>query len=304
MEPGSRTLLGYTSEEMIGRNFSILAPDGYADEQRGLLEHIRSRQGGRALRHLRRRKDGRLVHVAVRAAPILSPQKVPFGISETMRDISERVRAEEQNRLLTRELAHRSKNLLALVLATMSQTAHHSTSKEDFVKRCEDRLRAITHAQDLLIAKDWKGASAADVVRSSLKPFMINETYLEMHGPDIELSAEAVHTLSLVLHELATNASKFGALTTPEGKIIVDWQLDAAGAKSRRFRMSWRESGGPAVVSPQHTGFGHDVIKELPKHELAAEVTLEYLHGGLFWSINVPAARAVGENAEDRKIGT
>ena len=302
--PGAERLLGYTPKEMIGRSFSILAPEGFADEQRGILEEIRRGNEVAPFDSQRRRKDGGLVHVAVRAAPILSPKGVPFGISETMRDISERVRAEEQNRLLTRELAHRSKNLLALVLATMSQTAQHGTSKEDFIKRCEDRLRAITHAQDLLIAKDWKGASAADVVRSSLKPFMINETNLEMHGPDIELSAEAVHTLSLVLHELATNASKFGALTTPEGKIIVDWQLDAAGAKSRRFRMSWRESGGPAVVSPQHTGFGHDVIKELPKHELAADVTLEYLHGGLFWSINVPAARAVGENAEDRKIGT
>jgi len=215
-----------------------------------------------------------------------------------MRDISERVKAEEHNRFLTRELAHRSKNLLALVSATMKQAAQQSTSVQDFEKLCEDRLRAISHAQDLLLASDWKGAAVADVVRTSLKPFIVDAACLEMQGPDVELNTEAVHTFSLVLHELATNAAKFGALTKPEGKIVVNWQLDTVKSNSGRFRMSWRELGGPAVAPPKQTGFGHDVIAEMPKHELAANVSLEYLPGGLFWSIDVPAGRAVGGNAE------
>jgi two-component system CheB/CheR fusion protein len=292
--PGAERLLGYTSKEMIGGSISILAPEGYADEQRGILERIRRGEEVAPFDSLRRRKDGGLVHVALRAAPILSPQMVPIGISETMRDISERVKAEEHNRLLTRELAHRSKNLLSLVLATMNQTAQHSTSVKDFAKRCEDRLLAISHAQELLIAGKWKGAAVADVMRMSLKPFVVSEASLEMHGPDICLTADAVNAFSLVLHELATNASKFGALTKPEGKIVVDWQLDAAAVPSRRFRMSWREIGGPPVVPPQHRGFGHDIIAELPKHELAAEVALEYLPGGLRWRLNMPADHVVG----------
>jgi two-component system CheB/CheR fusion protein len=152
----------------------------------------------------------------------------------------------------------------------------------------------MSHSHDLLLANNWKGVVVADVVRLSLKPFVVNEASLEMHGPDVRLSADAVHAFSLVLHELATNASKFGALTRPEGKIVVDWQLDAAEVKSRRFRMSWCEFGGPVVVQPKHTGLGHDVISELPKHELGAEATLEYLPGGVFWSIDMPASRAVG----------
>jgi two-component sensor histidine kinase len=135
-------------------------------------------------------------------------------------------------------------------------------------------------------------------VRASLKPFIVSKTSLALQGPDTELSADAVQTFSLVLHELATNASKFGALTKPEGKIGVDWQLDARKVKSPRFRMSWRETGGPAVLPPQQTGFGHEVIVELPKHELAAEVTLEYLPGGLCWSIDMPAGRAVSRRGE------
>jgi len=292
--PGAERLFGYTSNEIIGRSFSILAPEGYADEQRSILEQIRRGEEVAPFDSLRRRKDGSLVHVTLRAAPILSPQKVPIGISETMRDISERVKAEEHNRLLARELAHRSKNLLALVVATMNQTAQHSTSVKDFAKRCEDRLLAISHAQELLIAGNWKGAAVADVMRMSLKPFVVSEASLEMHGPDVSLTADAVHAFSLLLHELATNASKFGALTKPEGKIVVDWQLDGAEVTSRRFRMSWRELGGPPVVPPRHTGFGHDVIAEMPKHELAAEVTLEYLPGGLFWCIDMPAGQVVG----------
>jgi two-component system, chemotaxis family, CheB/CheR fusion protein len=300
--PGAERLLGYTSKEMIGRNFSILAPEGYANEQRAILEQIRRGEEIAPIDSLSRRKDGSLVHVTLRATPILSPKKVPIGISETMRDISERVKAEKHSHFLTHELAHRSKNLLALVFATMKQTAQQSTSIEDFEKRCEDRLRAVSQAQDLLLASDWKGAAVADVVRASLKPFMADETCLEMHGPDVELNTGAVHTFSLVLHELATNASKFGALTKPEGKIVVDWQLDAGESNSGRFRMSWREIGGPVVAPPKQTGFGHDVVAEMPKHELAGEVTLEYLPGGLFWSVDVPAGRAVGRNAEGSKI--
>ena len=96
-----------------------------------------------------------------------------------------------------------------------------------------------------------------------------------------------------MLHELATNAVKFGALTKPKGRIEVDWQLDEELVDPRRFRMTWRETGGPTVAAPKKMGFGHELISSLPEHELDAEVTLEYLPGGLFWSIDMPARGAV-----------
>jgi two-component sensor histidine kinase len=151
----------------------------------------------------------------------------------------------------------------------------------------------MAQAQDLLIANNLKGAVVEEVVRSALKPFLVNESSLEMHGQPVFLKADAVHTLSLVLHELATNALKYGALTRPKGRIVVSWELDGADVKSPRFRMSWREIDGPPVLPPQRTGFGTEVINHAPQHGLGAQVTLAYDPAGLKWSIDIPASRAV-----------
>jgi len=291
--PGAERLLGYTADEMVGKHISILAPEGLWPEQRTLLEQIRSGREVAPYDTVRRRKDGTLVQVAIRAAPILTPEATPTGVSETMRDITDRKQAETRNALLTRELDHRTKNLLALVQSTMIQTAEHSTSKEGFIQSVTYRLRAMAQAQDLLFANNLKGARVEELVRSSLKPFLVNEASLEVHGPPLLLKVDAVHILSLVLHELATNALKYGALTQPQGRIVVSWELDGAAVKSPRFRMSWREVDGPAIERPKRTGFGTEVISEAPKHGLGAQVTLAYDPTGLKWSIDIPADRAI-----------
>jgi PAS domain S-box-containing protein len=282
---------GYTSEEIVGRHISVLAHDGSEHEQQGLLERVLQGEKVTFSDSVRRRKDGSLVHVAISAAPIVSGDRVPIGVSETFRDITEHRNA----LLISREFAHRTKNLLALVLATMTQTALGSMSVEDFTKRFEERLRAMSQAHDLLLAGNWRGAAVADLVRESVKPFLVDQVGLKMHGPDTFLKADAAQTMSLVLHELATNAAKFGALTKPKGKIEVAWQLEGKLVDSRRFRMTWRETGGPTVSPPPKMGFGHELISGLPEHELDAEVTLEYLPGGLFWSIDMPARGAVAQ---------
>jgi two-component sensor histidine kinase len=222
---------------------------------------------------------------------MLSSQGMPIGISETMRDISARKRAEQHTELLTRELSHRCKNLFSLVLSTMSQTAQHSTSKEDFIKRLNDRVLAMSQANDLLVKGDWKGAAVKDLVGASLAPF-VSKTSLEIDGPNIILTADAVQCMSMVLHELATNAAKFGALASPNGKIAVSWDLDSTLVEPR-FRISWRERDGPSAVAPQQTGFGTEVITELLKFELDAEVTVDYAPAGLFWSAEMPAKLAL-----------
>jgi hypothetical protein len=124
---------------------------------------------------------------------------------------------------------------------------------------------------------------------------LVDQAALEMHGPDTFLKADAAQTMSLVLHELATNAVKFGALTKPKGRIEVDWQLDEELVDPRRIRMTWRETDGPTVAAPEKMGFGHELISSLPEHELDAEVTLEYRPGGLFWRIDMPARGAVAQ---------
>src|SRR5262249_22127222 len=291
--PGAERLLGYTADEMVGKHISILAPEGLEAEQRVLLEQIRCCQEVLPYDTVRRHKDGSIVQVSIRAAPVLSLDENPIGVSETMRDVGDRKRAEERNALLTRELAHRTKNLLSLVHSTMVQTAQHSTNKQSFIQSVDDRLRALSEAQDLLLANNLKGAFVADVVGSCLKPFIVNDTSVEMHGPSVFLKADVVHNLSLVLHELATNALKYGALTHTHGKVLVSWQLDGPEAKSARFRISWREVEGPLVEPPARTGFGTEVINNAPKHEPGAQVSLDYSPAGLQWSLEMPADREV-----------
>ena len=113
-----------------------------------------------------------------------------------------------------------------------------------------------------------------------------------MHGSPVFLKADVVHSLSLVLHELATNAMKYGALSQPQGRIVVSWELDGGETQQSRFRMSWREVDGPSVVPPQWSGFGTEVISKAPKHELGAQVTLDYPPTGLQWSLDMPASHA------------
>ena len=290
---GAERLLGYTSKEMIGKHIAILASKGLEAEQRALLEKVGSGKEVPPYDTVRRHKNGSLVHVSIRAAPILSPEEAPIGISETMRDIADRKRAEEHSELLTRELAHRTKNLLSLVNATMVQTAQHSTGKESFIQSVDDRLKAMAEAHELLIAHNLVGAAVTDLVRSCLKPFIASDASLQMHGPHALLKADVVHNLSLVLHELATNALKYGALSQAHGKVVVSWELDGAEVRSPRFRLSWRELDGPTVVPPQRSGFGTEVISEAPQHELGAKVVLEYEPAGLYWSLDMPADRAV-----------
>src|SRR5262245_3608071 len=179
----------------------------------------------------------------------------------------------------------------------MVQTAQYSTSKESFIQSVDDRLRAMSQSQDLLIENNLKGASVTDLVRSCLKPFLVNEASLEMHGPPVFLRADVVHSLSLVLHELATNAVKYGALTQQQGRIVVSWALDGAEVHSPRFCVSWREVDGPSVVPPQRSGFGTEVISKAPKHELGAQVTLDFPPTGLQWSLDMPASHAVEREA-------
>jgi two-component system CheB/CheR fusion protein len=290
---GAERLLGYTAEEMIGKHISVLAPEGFETEQCSLLEQVQSGKEVLPYDTVRRHKDGTLVPVSIRAAPILTAEETPIGVSETMRDITDRKQAEERTALLTQELAHRTKNLLSLVHAVMLQTANHSSNKDSFIRSVDERLRAMAQAQDLLIANTLKGALVSDLVRSCLKPFIVNEASLEMHGPPVFLKADVVHNLSLVLHELASNALKYGALTQAHGRVFVIWELDGAEVISRRFRISWREVDGPPVIPPQRRGFGTEVINEVPKYELGAEITLDYAPTGLQWRLDMPADRCV-----------
>ena len=159
----------------------------------------------------------------------------------------ERDEREAHVRLIMRELSHRSKNLLAIVLAIARQTSRHTTSFSDFESRFNSRIQALADAHDLLVEQQWSGALIDDLVRAQLAAFGMEK--VACHGERIMLRAEAVQNVALALHELATNASKYGALSVPAGKVNIDWAREHGDAGERNLRLTWRESGGPPVIA-------------------------------------------------------
>jgi two-component sensor histidine kinase len=177
------------------------------------------------------------------------------------------------------------------VQAIAGQTARNSPGIEEFQARFSQRLSAMARSQDLLVSRNWTGVSLTELARTQLAPFAEEKSQrISMTGPKLDLKPDAVHSLTLVLHELATNAAKYGALSVPEGRVAIAWDLAGADNGERRFRMSWRESGGPPVTPPARNGFGHVVISEMVASSLRGDVTLDYAESGLAWAIDTPAA--------------
>ena len=205
----------------------------------------------------------------------------------------ERDEREAHVRLIMRELSHRSKNLLAIVLAIARQTSRHTTSFSDFESRFNSRIQALADAHDLLVEQQWSGAYLDDLVRAQLTAFGTER--VSTHGDRIMLRTEAVQNVALALHELATNASKYGALSAPGGEVKIDWARDPGVADERSLRLSWRESGGPTVTTPAKKGFGCFVLERVTINALG-EGSLEFKPDGLVWTCIIKSEHLVTES--------
>ena len=206
------------------------------------------------------------------------------GVTE---DISARKRAEEQVHLVMRESNHRVKNLLGLVQAVARQTV--AGNPEDFVGRFSERVQALAANQDLLGRDERRGANLENLVRAQLAHFAdLVGSRITAHGPKLHLNATAAQAIGLALHELATNAAKYGALSVDAGRVDLDWRLDGDS-----FAMSWAESGGPPVQPPDHRGFGTTVVDAMARRALGGEVQLDYARSGLEWHLTCPRGNAL-----------
>jgi two-component sensor histidine kinase/CHASE1-domain containing sensor protein len=193
----------------------------------------------------------------------------------------------EQNSIrdtLTRELNHRVKNTLANVLSIVSLTRRRSTNLDEFAEGLDGRIRALSATHDLLTQSDWGTTPIRSVVEAELAPYARSEGTLELAGPDVELAPNDALSLGLAIHELATNASKYGALSAPGGKVRVTWALDRKDLASLR----WIESGGPPVPAKRPRGFGTDLIEKIVAHELRHPVDLRFEEGGVSCTLFVP----------------
>lgn len=215
-------------------------------------------------------------------------------------DVTERRLADERERFLTREVNHRAKNILSLVQAVARQLS--ATGGDDFLSRFEERLQALAEHQNLLTQNVGEGVALDALVRTQLAHFKdLFDDRIRLDGPPLTLSGNATQLVGMALHELATNAAKYGALSTETGRIGITWQLDPV---DDRFMMRWIETGGPPVKAPQRRGFGSTVIERMIRARFNAQVILDFQSTGLVWQFTCAGAKlleaaATGANAPD-----
>jgi two-component sensor histidine kinase len=186
---------------------------------------------------------------------------------------------------LTRELNHRVKNTLANVLSIIALTRRRAKSLDEFVEGLDGRIRALSATHDLLTQSDWGTTLIGAVVDAELAPYrQTDEHRITIEGPDIPLAPNDALSLGLAVHELATNAAKYGALTKPGGEVSVVWNL----ATPRLVRLEWRERGGPPVKATRGRGFGTDLIEKIVANELDNPVNLTFGEEGVTCSLMIP----------------
>lgn len=217
--------------------------------------------------------------------PIRDAEGQVSGIFVEGTDATDRVRAQRQQRLLLDELNHRVKNTLANVQAIAAQTLRTTPEPAAFRTAFEARLMALSATHDLLTASTWTGADLQEVLLLELEPH--GENHYRFEGPQVQLSAQEALTFGLVFHELATNAAKYGALSSPDGCVQVRWSVEGAD-DNRRLKLEWAEHGGPPIAAaPAHRGFGSRLIERSVKSDLGGKAELDYGPKGVTCRIDI-----------------
>jgi PAS domain S-box-containing protein len=253
---GAERVFGYTAAEAIGQPITIVIPQDRQDEERVILTRIRRGERIDHFETVRQRKHGSLIVVSLTVSPVKNAEGKIVGASKSARDITEQKRAQEQIATLAREAEHRSKNLLATVHATVSLS--QSDTPEGLKQAIEGRILALANVHSLFVETRWIGAELSTIATQELSPYSEkDEGRVQIDGPQVLLEPNAAQVVAVTLHELATNAAKYGALSVPKGQIGLKWLHEADG----RLTLHWREIGGPPVKTPTHQGFGTRVIE-------------------------------------------
>jgi PAS domain S-box-containing protein len=279
---GAQRLFGYTAEEVIGEPITILIPTQRHGEEPDILSRIRRGERVGHYETVRRRKDGSLIDISLAVSPIRMPDGKIVGASKIARDISERKRSEAQIAILAREAEHRAKNVLATVQATVRLT--QSDTAEGFKQAIEGRIRALANVHSLFVQSRWTGAELHSLVTQELSPYCQDaEKRAQIDGPNLLLEPSTAQTIAVSLHELATNAAKYGALSIPKGRVRVEWSQAADG----RLVIRWTETGGPLVKPPTRKGFGTRVMEGMVRNQLKGEMRFDWRAEGLACEIAI-----------------
>jgi PAS domain S-box-containing protein len=240
------------------------------------------------------RPDGQEIWLEETGKAEFDAQRRYVRLKGLTREITERKRAEERQRLLIRELDHRVKNALASVATVAQRTREGSGSMDEFLQVFDGRIQSMANAHALLSRNHWHGVSLADVVHSELAPY-VGAGSAVVGGPEVMLTAEATQPIAIVLHELVTNASKYGALTSARGRITVRWDLPHELTQAG-LELEWIESGGPPCRIPSQPGYGTRAIRSLIPYELEGTVDLAFAADGVRCKIELPP-KCIGKDA-------
>lgn len=199
-------------------------------------------------------------------------------------EVASRKSAEDRLKVLIHELNHRVRNVMAVSQAVVRLSFTPGLSLAEIQKTCEGRLQALAKAMAILTESDWKSVSLRSLVSQDILPFA---NRIEMEGPDIALRARTAQTFALLLYELATNAAKHGALSVPEGRVLLQWRIDNLGSDPV-FHLHWKESGGPVVEAPSRKGFGELLVRRIAPRDIAGKSEVRYDPGGFEYELEAP----------------
>lgn len=232
-----------------------------------------------------RGKDGEYRWFLSRAQPIRDETGAITLWFGTNTDITDRIEHDRQVQLLMQEINHRTKNMLSLVQAIARQTT--GATHEEFTARFSDRIQALARNQDILINNEWQGIALSDLCRCQLSPFDAESgTTITIKGPDVTLTAAAAQSLGIVLHELATNAVRHGALSSDQGTVAISWQIPGTPDAPGGLSLLWQERGGPDASAPDRAGFGTTVLEKMAEMALGGTVRADFTTGGLIWRLD------------------
>ena len=246
--------------------------------------------------------DQTVLWVLARGRPYYDDTGAPDHFPGVAIDITDRVKAEQQRTLLVNELNHRVKNTLATVQSLAAQSMRSTDNPADARSRFESRLAALSRAHDLLTLESWEGASLQDIVDRALEPFRSGDGRLTTMGPSVRLSPKQALAFSMALHELATNATKYGAISNDAGRVQIAWSIDR-GDREGVLNFSWVEQGGPPVTPPQRFGFGSRLIQRGLSNELGGDAAIEFRPEGIVAVIRSPIEGIFPYSGSDQAMG-
>lgn len=280
---GAERVFGYTAEEAVGQPITIVIPIDRQDEERTILTRIRR---GERIDHfdtIRQHKHGSLIAVSLTVSPVRNAEGKIVGASKIARDITAQKRNQDLITTLAREAEHRSKNLLASVQATVKLS--QSDTPEGLKQAIEGRIQSLANVHSLFVETRWIGAELSKIASQELAPYSAaDRSRVLIDGPPVLLEPSTAQAVAVMLHELATNAAKYGALSVADGQVKLTWKHEANGS----LQVRWTEIRGPAVQEPTHEGFGRRIIQGMIS-QLAGHTNFDWRPEGLVCELSFRA---------------